>query len=673
MEYQSNAVNSLDLFGQERAVNAERLGAMFVTFLTEYRTADTNYFQVLNANLTQRVYHVAVFIDHLAQFSTELMGAFEKAPLDALEVFEGAVCRKYGLPRFQIQMISTGRCASIRSVSAEKSNRVVRVRGIVISASTIITKPKELFLTCKSCLSTRTTRDVIPRTCEKSECPLDPFVVVPEKSVVVDVQYGKLQEDFEDIPVGETPRHISVVFEADMADRIIPGSAVRLTGVFMVSGSGGQGLFRVLGIEGIDGKLRKSFTEDEELLFKELARSQPYRKIARSIAPSIFGSDDIKMALACMLFGGTRRSRGDGISLRGDINILLLGDPGIAKSQLLKFVAGLAPVGVYTSGKGSSAAGLTASVLRDKHSGWVLEGGALVLADNGVCCIDEFDKMRESDRVAIHEAMEQQTISIAKAGITTILNTRTAVLAAANPVFGRYDDYKTPTENIEFGTTILSRFDLIFILKDAHGPRDRQIAEHVLNLHTEASGSKNPAGAEDELVAPETLRNYVQYAKRISPALSSEASAKLSRFYVSVRQDVAGMQSGAKKCPVPITVRQLESLIRISEALARMELSSIVTVAHVGEAIRLFQLSTMSAVAQGHMIEGMVRPSFFDEINAIITKIKDCMPVGASRRFSDVVGAVDAKESLVKSAVDYMFKQNKMLLKESGKILVRLP
>ncbi|KAI4137763.1 MAG: hypothetical protein LQ340_008083, partial [Diploschistes diacapsis] len=228
------------------------------------------------------------------------------------------------------------------------------------------------------------------------------------------------------------------------------------------------------------------FSEEEEQEFLELSRRPDlYEVLASCIAPSIYGNADIKKAIACLLFGGSKKVLPDGMKLRGDINVLLLGDPGTAKSQLLKFVEKVAPIAIYTSGKGSSAAGLTASVQRDTTTReFYLEGGAMVLADGGVVCIDEFDKMRDEDRVAIHEAMEQQTISIAKAGITTILNARTSVLAAANPIFGRYDDMKSPGENIDFQTTILSRFDMIFIVKDEHNrAKDERIARHVMGIH----------------------------------------------------------------------------------------------------------------------------------------------------------------------------------------------
>merc|ERR1719208_241426 len=245
-----------------------------------------------------------------------------------------------------------------------------------------------------------------------------------------------------------------------------------------------------------------TFTQEDEESFRRLAaKPGVHDVISKSVAPSIFGSDDIKKAIACLLFGGSRKKLPDGLIRRGDINVLLLGDPGTAKSQLLKFVERVSPVSVYTSGKGSSAAGLTASVMRDPSSrNFVVEAGAMVLADGGVVCIDEFDKMREDDRVAIHEAMEQQPISIAKAGITTTLNSRCSILAAANSVFGRWDDTKAE-ENIDFMPTILSRFDTIFIVKDEHDERrDVTLAKHVMGVHVNALAGANVAdnGGEQE-------------------------------------------------------------------------------------------------------------------------------------------------------------------------------
>ena len=381
----------------------------------------------------------------------------------------------------------------------------MRIPGIVIGASTLSAKATHLALLCKNCRSTRNlaipyglTGITLPRTCsrvklpgeDRDPCPMDPYIIVHEKCTFIDQQTLKLQEAPDMVPVGELPRHILLSADRYLTNRVTPGTRCTILGIYSIfqnkKGTKADGAVavrnpyvRAVGLS-IDAagntKNGPTFTAQEEEEFLELSRRQDFYEVfARSIGPSIYGNDDIKKAIACLLFGGSKKILPDGMKLRGDINVLLLGDPGTAKSQLLKFVEKVAPIAVYTSGKGSSAAGLTASVQRDANSReFYLEGGAMVLADGGVVCIDEFDKMRDEDRVAIHEAMEQQTISIAKAGITTILNSRSSVLAAANPIFGRYDEMKSPGDNIDFQTTILSRFDLIFIVKDTHDAgRDR--------------------------------------------------------------------------------------------------------------------------------------------------------------------------------------------------------
>merc|ERR1719217_88637 len=323
-------------------------------------------------------------------------------------------------------------------------------------------------------------------------------------------------------------------------------------------------------------------------------------KIYQSVAPSIKGSkkdvaDEVKKAVACLLFGGSRKALPDGTRLRGDINVLLLGDPLTAKSQFLKFAERSAPIAVYTSGKGSSAAGLTAAVIKQqgRDTGFALEGGAMVLADGGIVCIDEFDKMRNDDRVAIHEAMEQQTISIAKAGITTVLNTRCSVLAAANPVFGTYDDLSSTAEQVDFQTTILSRFDMIFLVRDVRDEdRDLMIAKHVIELHKGGQEKDN-----DQAPIPVgELRKFISYCRnRISPRLNETACQTLQNHYIDIRAKMAAEKSQGKDSVIPITVRQLEAIVRISESLAKMELKDEVDVTHVEEALRLFTLSTLDA------------------------------------------------------------------------------
>lgn len=338
-------------------------------------------------------------------------------------------------------------------------------------------------------------------------CPIDPYIMLPDKCECVDYQTLKLQENPEDVPHGEMPRHLQLFTERYLTDKVVPGNRVTIVGVYsikkLIQKKGGdkslQGIrtpyLRVLGIHmetsGPGRTNFTTFTPEEERMFKTLAqRKDAYELIAKSIAPSIYGSADIKKSIACLLFGGARKKLPDGITRRGDINVLLLGDPGTAKSQLLKFVEQVSPIGVYTSGKGSSAAGLTASVIRDPQSrSFIMEGGAMVLADGGVVCIDEFDKMREDDRVAIHEAMEQQTISIAKAGITTTLNSRCSVLAAANSVYGRWDESRGD-DNIDFMPTILSRFDMIYIVKDTH-----DVLKDAVSFCKDAHAQKQRRGA----------------------------------------------------------------------------------------------------------------------------------------------------------------------------------
>ena len=445
-------------------------------------------------------------------------------------------------PECQVILHSNSNLLSIRDLDASHISKLVRIPGIVIGASTMSSKATELQIMCRQCLAAKRipvqggfSGVSLPRVCDRppvpgddaERCPMDPYFVVHEKSTFIDQQVLKLQESPDMVPVGELPRHILVSADRYLTNKVVPGSRCTVMGIFSIyqsKGTKGPGAavairnpyIRLVGIQAdVDHTAKGSaiFSEEEEQEFLELSRKPNlYDMIVNSIAPSIYGNMDIKKAIACLLFGGSKKILPDGMRLRGDINVLLLGDPGTAKSQLLKFVEKIAPIAIYTSGKGSSAAGLTASVQRDAQSReFYLEGGAMVLADGGVVCIDEFDKMRDEDRVAIHEAMEQQTISIAKAGITTILNARSSVLAAANPIFGRYDDMKSPGENIDFQTTILSRFDMIFIVKDDHNPgRDETIARHVMNLHMNRMTERDEVEGE---IPMDKLKRYITYCK----------------------------------------------------------------------------------------------------------------------------------------------------------------
>lgn len=398
------------------------------------------------------------------------------------------------------------------------------------------------------------------------------------------------------------------------------------------------------------GKSEVNFTSEEESEFLKMSKdNEIYEKLWKSIAPQISGSYtiDMKKAICCLLFGGSRKILPDGMKLRGDVNVLFLGDPSTAKSQFLKFVEKIAPIGIYTSGKGSSAAGLTASVIKDNNGEFYLEGGAMVLGDGGVVCIDEFDKMRESDRVAIHEAMEQQTISVAKAGITTILNSRSSILAAANPVYGRYDDSKSSSENIDFLPTILSRFDLIFIVRDIRNEdRDMSMAHHIINIHLNTNGNNNNNNSsnnnENGIINGELLKKYINYCKyNCAPRLSNEGTEELKKYYVHIREDVRvrAHEEGSVNPSIPITIRQLEAIIRISESLAKMSLNVNVSVENVKEAIRLFNESTMNACRSGLVL---ISDNLSEDLKKQIEKAENSI----NRRLS--VGSIVVVDKLIR-------------------------
>merc|ERR1719361_3018016 len=426
-----------------------------------------------------------------------------------------------------------------------------------------------------------------------------------------------------------------------------------------------------------------TFTAEEEEAIRDLSRLPNIHKIIeRSISPAIWGNENIKLAIAALLFGGSRKALGGNMKLRGDINVLLLGDPSVAKSQFLKFVDQVAPIAVYTSGKGSSAAGLTASVVKEAGSGeFHLAAGAMVLADGGVVCIDEFDKMRESDRVAIHEAMEQQTISIAKAGITTILNSRASVLAAANPIFGRYDELRTTTENIDFETTILSRFDLIFIIRDIKDvTRDTRLAQHIMGLHINVNDKQKTKDEDANHISPELMSKYIAFARhRIHPRLTKKAAEMLKNHYVNFRRETKMMaEESGQISAIPLTVRQLESMIRISESLAKMQLSEEVNEEHVKESVRLFKVSTLKAAKQGAggpAGGGAMSEEYLVSVNKAERNIKRRLPIGSKTNVSKLVSEMQRKqlsEGVINRALNIMHSRGEIEYRARRRQVYRL-
>lgn len=508
--------------------------------------------------------------------------------------------------------------------------------GTFVSADGIVRKTDEIrprietgIFECRGCMrlheveQTSGNRIIEPSLC--SECGGRSFRLLQEESKYIDTQTARMQEPLENLSGGTEPKQMLMVLEDDLVDELNPGDKVRITGTLKTFREERSGKFKnyiyVNHIEPLEQEFEElQLSEEDEEKIIELSKDPHiYDKIIKSTAPSIRGYRDVKEAIALQLFGGAAKQLEDETKLRGDIHILIVGDPGIGKSQILKYVSRLAPRSIYTSGKGTTGAGLTAAAVRDELGGWSLEAGALVLGDQGNVCVDELDKMRSEDRSALHEALEQQTVSIAKAGIMATLNSRCSVLAAANPKFGRFDRYKVLAEQIDLPAPIISRFDLIFVIEDKPSREgDSKLAEHILKIHKE-----NTVEYEIE---PDLLRKYIAYArKNIKPHLTDEANEVLREFYVNTRNSNPEEQG-----PVPITARQLEAIIRLSEASAKIKLKETVDKEDAEKAVRL-QMACLKEVGvdpeTGEMdvdiVGGGTPKSDRDKIQRVTEEIKN--------------------------------------------------
>ncbi|MCL1978529.1 MAG: minichromosome maintenance protein MCM [Candidatus Bathyarchaeota archaeon] len=487
---------------------------------------------------------------------------------------------------------------ALRKIGSKNMGKLILVEGIVVRATPVRPMVLQAAYKCKRCgtiMKIEQTGQFLkaPAVCMAPDCGKEgPFEFAQEESTFIDSQDLRLQEKPEDLPPGQLPRVLAVKLVGDeIVDQARPGDHVSIVGIVHAHAPSliGMGKLRtfILQLEANSVELLGKEPEtsppspEEEAKIIELSRDpHVHKKIISSIAPSIFGNEHLKEAVMYLLFGGVSRSLPD-MTVRGEMNALIIGDPGTAKSQMLQYVSRIAPRGLYTSGRGTTAAGLTAAVVREKGGSMSLEAGALVLADKGIACIDEMDKMRPEDRVAIHEAMEQHTVSVAKGGIVATLNARTSVLAAANPSLGRYEPNRTVAENISLPVTILSRFDLIFVLRDVPNKEsDSRMSEHILEIHRRGI---SPVEAQ---VDTELLRKYVSYAKSVHPALNPEALKRLKEFYLAMRN-----ASESEGSPVAITTRQLESLVRCAEARARVALRKEVTAEDAEAAIAIMKKS----------------------------------------------------------------------------------
>ena len=452
-----------------------------------------------------------------------------------------------------------------------------------------------------------------------------------------------LQEPPERTPLGQLPRSVEVILEGDLVDKVKPGDRIQVNGVFKtistMSTNTSGGVKTVLigtNVQELNNDIQQNeFTGEDLKRIRELSKQRNvFDVLANSIAPGIYGHQDIKRALVLQLLGGNETNLEDGTHLRGDINILMIGDPSTAKSQFLRYMLNIAPNAINTTGKGSTGVGLTAAVVVDRDLGERhLEAGAMVLGDRGIVCIDEFDKMNEVDRVAIHEVMEQQTVTIAKAGIHVSLNARCSVLAAANPIYGQYQSDVSASRNIGFPDSLLSRFDLCFIVLDEHSSElDRKISEKVLDNHMfTIDAAKFGDDAEDKVIEPEIkleenkkttmyekynpraksdnnniltkefLRKYIYYAKsKINPSLTREATDYISKSWTNIREKSVSEEWKGKT--IPVTVRTLESLIRLATAYAKARLSQKV---EKQDALNAVELLTNSFFAEneGKLLE----------------------------------------------------------------------
>lgn len=539
-----------------------------------------------------------------------------EAPFQMLEIFD-EVARDIVLSMYpsydrvtneiHIRISDLPLIEELRTFRKLHVNQLVRTLGVVTATTGVLPQLSVVKFDCNKCgfilgpFTQTQDHEVQPGACPECQSS-GPFTINMEQTIYRNYQKITLQESPGRIPAGRVPRSKDCILLADLCDRCKPGDEVDVTGIYSNSYDGSLNVdngFPVFSTVIFANHLVvkdckqivQSLTDDDISAIIKMSKDHRIAdRIIASIAPSIYGHDYIKRALALSLFGGEPKNPGQKHKVRGDINVLICGDPGTAKSQFLKFVEKIAPRAVFTTGQGASAVGLTAYVRRNHVTReWTLEAGALVLADQGVCLIDEFDKMNDQDRTSIHEAMEQQSISISKAGIVTSLQARCSVIAAANPIGGRYDASMTFTENVNLSDPILSRFDILCVVRDEIDPiQDQHLARFVVSSHIRHHPSKKEveeidAETENEMQVPlEMLKKYLVYAREnIHPKLQNMDQDKVANIYSQLRQE--SLATGS----LPITVRHIESIIRMSEAHARMHLREYVQEEDVNMAVRM--------------------------------------------------------------------------------------
>jgi len=577
----------------------------------EFIAESKNFFNIYKKKIGEAIREsdrvIFVSFNDLVSFSPEISEAILEKPEEMISSLELAL-DEIGLvknPRIRFLDLPQNSFVKVRNIRSKHLNKFIWIEGIVRQASDVRPQVVSAKFECPSCGTLISVLQLDKKFKEPSRCSCGRkgfFKLVSKQ--MVDAQRLVIEESPESLSGGEQPRRVNIFLKEDlveprMEERTTPGSKIRVFGVLnevpvpLPTGSVSTRFDlaidanNVIPLEETYEDLKIS--EEDELQIKELSLDQHvFKKLAENIAPSIYGYEEVKQALVLQLFGGVRKEKIDKTVSRGDIHVLLVGDPGVAKSVTLKFISIIAPRGRYVVGKSASGAGLTATVVRDEFlKGWSLEAGAMVLSNKGIVCIDEIEKMDPNDRSAMHEAMEQQTVTISKANVQASLRAETSVLAAGNPKFGRFDPYQAIASQIDIQPTLLNRFDVIFILRDSPDKiKDDAIASHVLLEHkdTKARGS----------IDSELFRKYIAYAKKnIHPKLTDEAIEEIKKFYVTLRN--APTAADLPLRPIPITARQLEALVRLSEASAKTRLSEKVEKQDSVRAINLMKYYLMQA------------------------------------------------------------------------------
>ncbi len=650
----------------------------------------------------------------LEKFNSDLADALIRKPDEVIEAAkEALIDMSASMPGMEFDphvrfFELPNKSLLVQDISSKHIEKLIAVRGVVTKRTEVMHKVRIAVYKCQMCDAEFKIpvlkKTAPPQVC--ASCKRRTLALQEEDSYFVDIQKAEIQDLLERITGGAPAARIALFMEDDYVNAITPGDNIEITGVMriipMVPSKGKatskvQTYTRYLDVVHVQ-KLQKDFeelelTDEDKEKIRGLANDpRIYTRMIKSLAPAIYGHDEVKEGILLQMFGGTKdkKMEGSGGVVRDDMHILLIGDPGAAKTRFLQNVVALAPKSIYVSGKSASGVGLTASAERDElgEGGWTLKAGALVLASGGIGAIDEFDKMEESEMSTMHEVMESQTISIAKAGMVAKFKAKTSILAAANPKMGRFDSGKPPGEQFEIPPTILSRFDLIFPIMDVMDEeKDTKLAKHILGIHkraAEKSAIRGGGGIVDEelsqevtadpdLVDPRFMRKYVSYArKEIRPVLTEEAEVKLQDYYVQLRAQ--GKRSGGS---VPITPRQIEGLIRMSEASAKIRLAEKVEVQDAERAIHLMTwvleriyMDRETGKIDIDIVSTGIPKSKRDKIETIMDIIrrlqKEYDAVEIAKVVSEAKEHKDIDEVFVRRTIDDMIYKGELYKKEHG-------